>query len=1186
MQLAREARQQQAQPLAQQRQQAAVALMAAFDAVERQGPQGHLGQALHGVLQARQQWSDCVGQQARAMAWGKRRQWVHAGERPNPVLTGGIKGTPSQVSLHVPAMTCPDTGRVATGGQDLAQLVVDYWASISRESAVDGEATEEVMGAVQAAGLQLGRAEADAVGQQEVGEAEVRAALKHSAPGKAPGLDGLPVEFYRRYLDVCAPLLARVYTAMGRCGRVPYGFTTGVIVTFYKSGPRTKPSNYRPITLLNCDYRVLAKLLAGRLRQVQGAVISPEQAAFLPGRQIGENIMLLQVLPHALPSTSGALCVCLDFKKAYDTVSRAFLYRLLCTAGLGGSFLMWVQLLLQDTVACACVNGHVSGRVPFAAGVRQGCPLAPQLYLFVAQALLSYLKHKGFGVQVGDQLVTATQFADDAQVFLSGREQLPAFLQAMQVFGRASGQHLNHAKSRVLLFGPAARQQFWVDKHTSWVLEWMHQHRIHVSAAVPPLSPGKASQSSQDHRERARMLRVRRTARGHLYMGYQAPVQVQAGVRCLANRWQREHRQQALSKARLDTWVRQAVNAQLADDPCHMPEGEVVGGMPLVGSAKALGVTFMATGQAVADWEALVGQVAERYTRIARLPLSLFGRAFAASGYGLAKLLYAAEFAGAPPEPVMQRLQSITAKLVDRGLAPDAAGHHFAGVAAAALVGHPKHGGCGVMCLREHILARHAKWAVRLMTAPDSVQWVRVARHVLVPAQLHACPTWQHLILPACNAATPEQPHRQVHPVGMWHVPAPLRMLLTALQALPPWRDVGAGSLPPGDWCYNMPLWCNPYMVGAVHGALPWRGLEARFGWLALLGTINTVGDALHACHEVHAAPSAEVYRQRVRRFWFGGDAAYADWQLAKEHLAALVAAIPSVWRQVAERVSDARLLTAPTAAQVGAHLLGRLGWEAPGGKQYTMPAMTVRLFTAVQWQFASAAVSARHTAFVEAVQAMVGPGAQPVSQQELLRFLRGVWRLRWDNGRKEVVWRLVFDAFPTAARMHKDDCACACGEAVPGWQHHFWGCPVAQAVVAAMQHQLSVLAVQLQPVHLLLGRCPHPALHPGVWQVAVVAALLGMQKGMRVQAKWAIARAQGAVVPQHLVTSAQRVQVASQLAVATLWDMLQDFVCLRLYPHEWIIGVGVEQGVGPAHPFLATGLSAAGQQVLLVRRV
>ena len=77
-----------------------------------------------------------------------------------------------------------------------------------------------------------------------------------------------------------------------------------------------------------------------------------------------------------------------------------------------------VQLLLQETKACANVNGFVSGMVQFRAGVRQGCPLAPQLYLFVAQALLACLKQCGFGVEVRGRRITATQFADDTEVFL------------------------------------------------------------------------------------------------------------------------------------------------------------------------------------------------------------------------------------------------------------------------------------------------------------------------------------------------------------------------------------------------------------------------------------------------------------------------------------------------------------------------------------------------------------------------------------------------------------------------------------------------------------------------------------------------------------------------------------------------------------------------------------------------
>jgi hypothetical protein len=137
------------------------------------------------------------------------------------------------------------------------------------------------------------------MGAPSVAEAEVLTALKHSPSGKAPGLDRIPVELYRRCKDVMAPLLANVYSAIGQTHSLPAGFLEGVITAIYKSGDVTQPVNYRPITLLNTDYRVLAKVLANRLLKCMGDVISPAQSAFLKGRSIGNNILLLQVLPHA-----------------------------------------------------------------------------------------------------------------------------------------------------------------------------------------------------------------------------------------------------------------------------------------------------------------------------------------------------------------------------------------------------------------------------------------------------------------------------------------------------------------------------------------------------------------------------------------------------------------------------------------------------------------------------------------------------------------------------------------------------------------------------------------------------------------------------------------------------------------------------------------------------------------------
>ena len=96
------------------------------------------------------------------------------------------------------------------------------------------------------------------MGRREITAAEVATAITSSAPGKAPGPDGLPIELWRKFKGELSPLLARVYSAIGRLGHIPLDFLIGELTPFYKSGDLSDPSMYRPITLLNTDHRILA----------------------------------------------------------------------------------------------------------------------------------------------------------------------------------------------------------------------------------------------------------------------------------------------------------------------------------------------------------------------------------------------------------------------------------------------------------------------------------------------------------------------------------------------------------------------------------------------------------------------------------------------------------------------------------------------------------------------------------------------------------------------------------------------------------------------------------------------------------------------------------------------------------------------------------------------------------------
>eukprot|EP00798_Chlamydomonas_sp_ICE-L_P004299 gene4299-biopygen22027 len=247
---------------------------------------------------------------------------------------------------------------------------------------------------------------ADEVGSLTVRPGECRIAIRRSPPGKSPGPDGIPIELYRTFADSFTPLLCRLYSAMGTKGLLPPEFLEGSLIILGKGEDKLDAGNYRPITLVNTDYRILAKVLANRLGPVMNRIISPEQSAFLPCRQIGDAILFLQLLPELLKAQnkSGVLAF-LDFWKAYNTLDRAFLFQCLEVAGLGGGFLTWVRLLLSSTATRAMVNGFRSRAFEFLAGVRQGDPLSPLLFLFAMQALQHWLLHKNIGMDLNLDLL-------------------------------------------------------------------------------------------------------------------------------------------------------------------------------------------------------------------------------------------------------------------------------------------------------------------------------------------------------------------------------------------------------------------------------------------------------------------------------------------------------------------------------------------------------------------------------------------------------------------------------------------------------------------------------------------------------------------------------------------------------------------------------------------------------------
>ncbi|KAG1668963.1 hypothetical protein FOA52_001007 [Chlamydomonas sp. UWO 241] len=307
---------------------------------------------------------------------------------------------------------------------------------------------------------------ADAAGAPVVTPAEVRAAATHSKPGTAPGPDGIPVDVWRKLGEPAFVLLAAVFTAVGAAGETPPGFLDGVVASIYKAKDAADAANYRPLTMLGSDYRILAKVLATRWTPLLAAVVGPEQTAFLAGRRISDNICLTQMLPGLLAANAaegvgptGAALALLDFRKAYDTIDRGCLLAVMEAVGVGDGVLAWTRTILTHTYASAEVNGFISEPRRYAAGVRQGCPAAPALFLFLGHALACFLRTcPAVGVEVVPGCrVTCPQYADDCMPLLRScaPAAVAALVEAMAVFGRATGLVLNLGKCGILPLGSA-----------------------------------------------------------------------------------------------------------------------------------------------------------------------------------------------------------------------------------------------------------------------------------------------------------------------------------------------------------------------------------------------------------------------------------------------------------------------------------------------------------------------------------------------------------------------------------------------------------------------------------------------------------------------------------------------------------------------------------------------------------
>ncbi|GJX71997.1 RNA-directed DNA polymerase, eukaryota, reverse transcriptase zinc-binding domain protein [Tanacetum coccineum] len=294
---------------------------------------------------------------------------------------------------------------------------------------------------------------------RQVTDKEIKEALFDICDNKAPGPDGFTSKFYKKAWNTVGKNVCDAIKEFFRKGKMLGEVNATLITLVPKLQTPKKVLDYRPIACCNVLYKIISKILTNRIKTALCKIVSPTQSAFIPGRQITDNILLTQELLRGYTWKNGPKRVAMkiDIQKAYDTVNWDFLECTLKEFEFPQKMVEWIMVCVRSASFSICVNGERHGYFKGGRGLRQGDPISPYIFTLVMEVFTKIMQKKisesnDFKYHWGckELKISHLCFADDLLVLCHGDlKSVEVVKSALDYFSSVSGLLPNLGKSTV-----------------------------------------------------------------------------------------------------------------------------------------------------------------------------------------------------------------------------------------------------------------------------------------------------------------------------------------------------------------------------------------------------------------------------------------------------------------------------------------------------------------------------------------------------------------------------------------------------------------------------------------------------------------------------------------------------------------------------------------------------------------